>query len=154
MFLLKKYFRLRQFFKFRQDKKMGEGHTNSWLTRFFKGFLFSPVNLVFIIALSWFGAKAYLWEPSFTNKIIFFGIIGLWMFWIIARYMIILFVVLALLGGGYYAYYQYSNREIKKCEESGGVWNKETKTCEAKLTIWQKIDRWFQQAADKTTSEK
>lgn len=129
---------------------MSDGSSNNWLKRFFKAFLFSPVNLVFIIALSWFGAKAYLWEPSFTNKIIFFGIIGLWVFWIIARYMIILFVVLALLGGGYYAYYQYSHREIKKCEESGGIWNKETKTCEAKLTIWQKIDRLFsQQPADK-----
>jgi len=133
---------------------MSAGQTNSWIKRFFTAFLFSPVNVIFIIALLWFGAKAYLWEPVFTNKIIFFGIIGLWIFWIVARYMIILFVVLALLGGGYYAYYQYSHREIKKCEEAGGVWNKETKTCEAKLTIWQKIDRWFRQAAEEQAAGK
>ena len=103
---------------------MSGENSNSWLKRFFKIFLFSPVNMVFIVALLWFAAKAYIWEPSFSNKIIVYAILGLWIFWIIARYMIILFVALALLAGGYYAYYQYSHREQRKCEETGGYWNK------------------------------
>jgi len=101
--------------------------------------IFSPVNIIFVIAAAYFGAQAYLWQPTLINKLIFYGIVALWVFWIIARYMIYLFVALALVGGGYYAYYQYSTREIRKCEDAGGVWNKETQTCEAKKSLLEKI---------------
>lgn len=124
---------------------MSGENSNSWLKRFFKIFLFSPVNMVFIVALLWFAAKAYILEPSFSNKIIVYAILGLWIFWIIARYMIILFVALALLAGGYYAYYQYSHREQRKCEETGGYWNEKTNTCEAKRTILEKIDTFIKE---------
>ena len=107
--------------------------------RFCKAFLFSPVNMIFAVATAFCAAKAYMWEPSLPNRLIFFGVAGLWAFWIIARYMVVLFVIAALLCGGYYAYYQYSTREIRQCEKSGGEWNKETKTCDAKLSVMDKV---------------
>ena len=122
---------------------MSEGTKPGIIKRFFKAFLFSPVNMIFAVAAAFFAAKAYMWDPTWTNKLIFFGIAGLWIFWIIARYMVILFVIAALLGGGYYMYYQYSTREIKKCEQSGGVWNKETKTCEEKVSLLNKAINQF-----------
>lgn len=122
---------------------MSEGNKPGIVKRFFKAFLFSPVNMIFAIATAFFAAKAYMWDPSWTNRLIFFGIAGLWVFWIVARYMVILFVIVALLGGGYYMYYQYSTREIRKCEQAGGVWNKETQTCEAKISIIDKAINQF-----------
>jgi|GEM_PF-437009 len=122
---------------------MSEGTKPGIIKRFFKAFLFSPVNMIFAVATAFFAAKAYMWDPTWTNKLIFFGIAGLWIFWIIARYMVILFVIAALLGGGYYMYYQYSTREIRKCEQSGGVWNKETKTCEEKVSLLNKAINQF-----------
>lgn len=116
-----------------EDKKPG------LLKRFLKTFLFSPVNIIFAIATAFCAAKAYMWEPSLMNRLIFFGVAGLWAFWIIARYMVVIFVIAALLCGGYYAYYQYSTREIRQCEKSGGEWNKETKTCDAKLSVIDKV---------------
>ena len=113
--------------------------TNNWFGKMIKNVILSPVNVIFAIATAYFAAQAYLWEPTFMNKIIFFAIAGLWAFWIVARYMIVLFVIAALLAGGYYAYYRYSTREIRKCEAEGGEWNKETKTCEAKLSFGDKI---------------
>lgn len=127
---------------------MSDGNKFGWLTRFFKTFLLSPVNIIFAIALAWFAFRAYMVEPTLTNKLIVYGIAGLWIFWIVARYMIILFVVIALLGGGYYAYYQYSTREIRKCEAAGGEWNKETKTCEAKKTFLEKMEKQASQFVD------
>ncbi len=115
------------------------GKLSGWTTRIIKNFFLSPVNIIFAIAAAYFGAQAYFWEPTFMNRIIFFGIVGLWVFWIVARYMIVLFIIFALIGGGYYAYHQYSTREIRKCEASGGVWNKETKTCEAKVSLIENI---------------
>ena len=118
---------------------MGAENKTSWTKKIIKTVLLSPVNITFAIVAVYFGMKAYSWEPSFTNQIIFFAVLGLWAFWIIARYMVILFVILALAGGGYYMYYQYSTREIRACEEKGGVWNKETKTCEEKVTLVNKV---------------
>ena len=118
---------------------MSENQKPGIFKRFLKTFLFSPVNLIFAIATAFCAAKAYMWDPTWMNKIIFFAVAGLWAFWIIARYMVVLFVIAALLGGGYYIYYQYSTREIRKCEQSGGVWNKETKTCDAKVSMVDRI---------------
>ena len=133
---------------------MSEGKKPGLIKRFLKAFLFSPVNLIFAVATAFFAAKAYMWEPTWMNKLIFFGVAGLWVFWIVARYMVVLFIVAALLGGGYYMYYQYSTREIRKCEQSGGIWNKETKTCEEKVSIIDKainqFNKLFGNEKDKT----
>ena len=118
---------------------MSGENKRSWTGKILKTLLLSPVNITFAVASVYLGMKAYSWEPSFPNQIIFFAVIGLWIFWIVARYMVVLFVILALAGSGYYAYHQYSTREMRQCEAAGGVWNKETKTCEEKVGFVEKF---------------
>ncbi|MBR1649154.1 MAG: hypothetical protein IJ689_06125 [Alphaproteobacteria bacterium] len=114
-----------------------------WLWSFVKSFMFSPINIIFILAGTYFGLQAFVWEPNFLNRVIFFGIVGLWAFWILARYMMIVFVILAVVGFGYYTYYQYSTREMRQCEQAGGVWNVKKHTCEAKPSILDKITNFL-----------
>lgn len=113
------------------------------LKRFLKAVFGSPVNSLFILLLLYFGAKAYVFDGGFTTKMIVLGLAGLWIFWLIARYMVILFVCLVLLGAGAYIYYDYSQQEVRKCETAGGWWNSNTKTCEAKTGIWDKVKKLY-----------
>lgn len=126
-----------------------EDKQSPWWKRLLKAVFFSPVNFLFIVALIYFALKAYLFDPSITNKLIVAGIVGLWMFWFIAKHMLALFLVLLLLGGGAYLYYDFSHRESKKCEASGGYWNENTKSCEAKLSLWERAQKLFQAGQEK-----
>ena len=106
-----------------------------------KFILKSPINSIFILAAVCFAVIAFGISPTLENKTIFFVIIGLWVFWFLAKQVLIILVVLGLLGGGAYLYYEYSHQEQRQCEQSGGFWNKETKTCEETVPLWEKAKR-------------
>ncbi len=114
---------------------------SSLLGKFLKSFIKSPINTLFILAAVCFAVIAFGISPTLENKTIFFVIIGLWVFWFLAKQVLIILVVLGLLGGGAYLYYEYSHQEQRQCEQSGGFWNKETKTCEETVPLWEKAKR-------------
>ena len=127
-----------------------------------KFFIKSPINTLFVLAAVCFAIMAFGISPSLENKTIFFIIIGLWVFWFLAKQVLIILVVLGLLSGGAYLYYEYSHREQRQCEQSGGFWNKETKTCEENVPLLEKAKRQVKrfikkivlESENKTTKEK
>ncbi len=114
------------------------------LKRFLLFCLHSPVNVIFALATVYFALQAYVFAPSMMNKMILLGVVGLWMFWFLAKHMILLLLVLALLGGGAYMYYEFAGRAARKCEESGGFWNKNTQTCETKVSLVDRVKKLFE----------
>ena len=123
---------------------MSEEKKGNWFIKILKKCLFSPINTFFFLALIYFGLQAYVFSPSIGNKISMYAVIVLWIFWFIAKYLIILIFVLAIIGGGAYMYYEHTQKEVRKCEDAGGYWNKNTKSCEKKLTLWEKISKLFE----------
>lgn len=105
----------------------------------------SPVNTILFLAFAYFGLKAYVFGDAFMDKLIMFGILALWMFWFIAKHMLIILMLLILLGGSAYFYYEYLHQQEKECEASGGAWNVKTKTCEEKQGFWDYIEGLWQQ---------
>ncbi len=114
------------------------------LKRLLKACLRSPVNFLFSCAVVYCALQAYVLAPSLINKMILLGVVGLWMIWFLAKHLIVLLVVLALLGGGAYVYYELTGREARKCEENGGFWNKNTQTCEEKVSLFDKVKKLFE----------
>ncbi len=108
---------------------MSEENKSGYLSRILRLILKSPVNTLFIIFLAYFALKVYLWDGGLLDKAAMIGIIGLWMFWFIAKHMLLLFLVLLLLGGGFYWYYSGADSAQSVCEEDGGIWDSKTKTC-------------------------
>ena len=43
-----------------------------------------------------------------------------------------------------YGIYAYSQKEIKKCEDSGGRWNEKTQTCEYETSFLDKVKKLWQ----------
>lgn len=120
---------------------MSDEKKSNWLARAGLFFIKSPVNMIFALALAYFASKAYLFSGGLTDKLIMFGIIGLWMFWFIAKHILILALTLVLLGGGAYWYYSYTHQAENECRENGGEWNKKTKTCEEKSGWLAKVQK-------------
>ncbi|MBQ8661081.1 MAG: hypothetical protein IJ482_01990 [Alphaproteobacteria bacterium] len=112
--------------------------------RFALACLRSPVNTLFSGALLYL--VFYIWvlgNDAFYYKMLLLGVVLLWLLWMMAKYVLTLLLILAVLGIGRYLYYDYSRQDIVKCEEAGGYWNKKTKQCEEKRTFWQQLqDRW------------
>ncbi len=100
----------------------------------------SPINTVLLVLLLYFGLKAYAFDGTLLDKLTAFGVLALWMFWFIAKHMLIILVLLVLLGGSAYFYYEYAHQQEKECERNGGEWNDQTKTCEEKQSFWSYIE--------------
>lgn len=120
----------------------------SWWKKILKYILKSPVNTIFIVALLYFGVRAFAFDQTFTKTMTFFAIAALWVFWFVAKQVFIFLIVLGLLAGGGYYYYQYLHLEEKKCEESGGYWNKETKACEEKVPLLEQAKRFLKKVVN------
>lgn len=114
-----------------------------WWVKLLKFCVKYPVNTLFTVASGYFASQAYLFDQTVTMKVAFFAILGLWVFWFLAKQIFVLLIMLGLIGGGAYLYYEYQHREIKKCEESGGYWNKETKTCEEEVPLLEQAKRYL-----------
>ncbi|MBO5442320.1 MAG: hypothetical protein J6A33_00865 [Alphaproteobacteria bacterium] len=125
---------------------MDEEKKKHWSLRFLLACLKSPVTFALIALCCYFLFQAYvLGNSAFINKAMALGCVLLWFFWFLAKNMLKLFLILVVIGLGFYGYYSVSRQEIVKCEESGGVWNKETKTCEAKLGFMEKLEKLWNQ---------
>lgn len=112
---------------------------------FLRGLLFiikSPINVLFGLALAYFAFQAYiLSNSSWMNKPAMIAVICLWIAYIVAKYALKLVLILIIAGAVFYGYLSFINRDAKKCEENGGVWNKTTRTCEEKNGLMQKIQK-------------
>lgn len=105
----------------------------------------APVNTAFAVFAAYFALKAYVFDGGFTDKAAVFGIIGLWMFWFVARHMLLLFLVIVLMAGSAWWYYSYMHRAESACEENGGVWNRKTETCEEKSGFWAELEKMWRE---------
>ncbi|MBQ8464940.1 MAG: hypothetical protein IJ545_02905 [Alphaproteobacteria bacterium] len=119
---------------------------SKWWQKLLKLGLKSPVNTVFVLALIYFSLQAFVFDNSMHSKVVLFGVICLWAFWFVAKQVFAALIALGLLCSGGYLYYEYTHKEIKKCEASGGYWNKETKTCEAKVPLLEQAKRYLKKA--------
>lgn len=100
-----------------------------------------PVSVLFALAIAYYAVQAYVFGISpFINRLIVYGLVVLWILWLVARHMVKLFLLLLFAGVLLYGWNWYATREIRKCEESGRIWNEETKACEEKKTIMQRIE--------------
>lgn len=127
----------------------------TWLKKILKSFFFSPINTVFFIALLYFGAQAYFFDPTIKSKLICLAVLAIWIFLFLARHVVLLLVVLGLLGAGSYMYYQYSHKEQRQCEESGRYWNKKTSTCEDNIPLLEQVKRFLKKKIlESQTTEK
>ena len=103
----------------------------------------SPVNTLFILTLAYYAFQIYVLNNSpLLNKAIMLGIACLWILWFAAKNLIKLLLLLILAGT---AVYGYATRDVRKCEENGGVWNKESKTCEEKTGWLHEIQKLVEQ---------
>ena len=118
---------------------------SSRMKKIIKTIIFSPINTAFVVVLFYFAMQAYFFDPSVANKIAFFAILGLWIFWFLAKKIFLLIAVLLLLCLGGYGYYNHLHKAQKQCEESGGYWNEETKECEEKVPLWEQIKRFIKE---------
>ena len=95
------------------------------------------------MALAYYAFQIYVLNNSpLLNKAIMLGIACLWILWFAAKNLIKLLLLLILAGT---AVYGYATRDVRKCEENGGVWNKESKTCEEKTGWLHEIQKLVEQ---------
>lgn len=111
--------------------------------KFLKLILKSPIRSIFVVALMYFGAQAFVFSQTLTDKIAFFAVIGVWILFFVAKQMFFFLTLLCLLGGGAYLYYDYTHREAKQCEQEGGYWNANTQTCEEKKSSWERLKAFW-----------
>lgn len=109
--------------------------------------LTSPVNVIFIVALIYYGIQAFvLGHNVMLNKLIMVGLAGGWILWFAAKNFLKILFVIVLIAAGAYGCYYFSHQEQHKCEDSGGVWDAKTQTCKEKQTLWQQINQWLEEA--------
>ncbi len=115
----------------------------------FKYILFVSLKYLFISILflffSYFGQNDYVFGDAMIDKLIMFGILALWMFWFIAKHMLMILLLILFLSGGAYFYYEYTHQQEKECEANGGEWNRKTKVCEEKQGFWSYIENLWAQ---------
>lgn len=102
------------------------------------------VNVIFCVLTIYYGFLAFILNIApLENKIMFGGVIFLWLLWLFAKAIITMVlsaivVILILYGWYYYTHYDQIN-----CKNNGGVWNKEKQICEEKVNILERIkDIW------------
>lgn len=129
---------------------MAEENKKSIWLKFGSFCLKSPISCLFAVFILYYAAKIYVFGgDTIINKAIMIGLFALWAVYFALRHLFKFLLILALLGAVIYGFYAYSQREIKKCEDSGGVWNTETQTCEKKKTFWEEVKNLWQQFSEK-----
>ena len=112
--------------------------------KFFRFCIKYPINLAFAAVVLYFLFKIYILRfDSFVDKAYLFGVIGLWILWIVAQSFIKTIILLIAAGAAFYGYYYFSHYDEIMCKESGKVWNKEQKICEEKLNIIEQVQKWW-----------
>ena len=137
---------------------MSENEANSqkttWWKKLLKLGLKSPVNAIFIVAVIYCALQAFVFDNSLHSKVVLFAVVCLWAFWFVAKQVFAALIALGLLCSGGYLYYEYSHKEIKKCEATGGYWNKETKKCEEKVPLMEQAKRLIKKVITDTQINK
>lgn len=130
-------------------------HLSFW-KKFLKLLINSPIRSIFILALLYFGVQAFVFSQTLADKIAFFAVIGVWILFFVAKQIFLFLVLVCLLGGGAYLYYDYTHREAKQCEQNGGYWNNNTQTCEEKKSSWERLKAFWERNKQKheTNTEK
>ena len=125
---------------------MAKEEKESFIIRFLSICVKAPVTIFFLSLLGYFAFQTYILDNSpFTNKIIMFCLLILWVICFLARHMIKVLIIVCIVGAIAYAYYTHTQQQIEACEASGGVWNKQTQTCEEKKSFLDQIKEfWYQ----------
>lgn len=114
-----------------------------WWKKLLKVMIKSPINSIFVISVIYCVVQAFVFSPTFYNKVLLFAVVCLWVFWFLAKQIFIVLILLGLLCSGGYLYYEYTHKEIRECEEAGRYWNSETKTCEENVPFMEKAKRFI-----------
>ncbi len=108
-------------------------------------FLAAPISSLFIVAILYYASKIYIFGgDTLMNRAILYGLFVLWGVYFVVRHLFKTVIVLAVIGGIGYGIYAYSQKEIKKCEDSGGQWNEKTQTCEYETSFLDKVKKLWQ----------
>ena len=119
-----------------------EKQKSNWLKKILLWPLKSPISAICLAGILYFGFKAYILQANpDLNKLIALAFAVAWVILFILKHLLILILLIALTGGIFYAYYQYTNRPRIECEEKGGIWNDETKTCEEKIGFMAEVQK-------------
>ena len=103
------------------------------------------VNVAFFLFAAYYALLGWVFQVSPTaNKMMFAGVICLWLMWIFAKAIIkvvlALFIVVMIIVG----WYHISHYDELQCKNNDGIWNAETQTCEEKLSLWERIQKLWQ----------
>ena len=110
-----------------------------------KIYIAAPISSLFIVAILYYASKIYiLGGDTLMNRAILYGLFVLWGVYFVVRHLFKTVIVLAVIGGIGYGIYAYSQKEIKKCEDSGGQWNEKTQTCEYETSFLDKVKKLWQ----------
>ena len=109
----------------------------------------SPINSIFIVAALYSATQAFLLSQTFSDKAVFFMVIGVWILFFLAKQLFLFLILILLLGGGAYLYYDYTHKEARQCEENGGYWNSNTQICEEKKSSCEKLKNFWEKNKSK-----
>ncbi len=139
-------------------KRMAEDKKESFWKKMLMWGLTSPVTLIFIVLILYYGMRAYVLEiDPWRSKVLMFAVTGLWVLWLVFKNLIKFLLLAAVAAAVFYGYYQYENRDKIACQEAGKEWNEEKKICEDKLTFMEKLEKmWneYRNKKEKETSDK
>lgn len=109
----------------------------------------SPVNFLLGLLTLYYGLRVFVFSAdTLTYKFNLVFVVLLWILWFFAKTFFKIFLLLLVIGMGFYGCYQYNHREKAACEKSGGVWNAQTRICEQKLSWWDKILNYLKPEAE------
>lgn len=133
---------------------MAEDKNESFWKKLLMWGLTSPVTLIFIILILYYGTRAYVLEiDPWRSKVLMFAVAGLWVLWLVFKNLIKFLLLAAVAAAVFYGYYQYENRDKIACQEAGREWNEEKKICEEKLTFREKLVKMWDEYWDKQEEE-
>ena len=93
---------------------MAKEEKESFIIRFLSICVKAPVTIFFLSLLGYFAFQTYILDNSpFTNKIIIFCLLILWVIWFLARHMIKVLIIVCIVGAIAYAYYTHTQQQIK-----------------------------------------
>lgn len=129
---------------------MTEEQKPHWTIRLLKAMVLSPINTAAILALLYFGSRAYIFniDPMF-NKLLMGCVAALWLILFLVRHLLKLIITIIIIFLIIYGVYYWSRRDIVACEDSGGTWNEQTQSCEIPQNWFDKLKKLWQDSIGK-----
>ena len=111
----------------------------------------NPINVICLIVLGYCAIQIYILENDVvTHRVVMFGTVGAWIVLFLANHLLKVILLLVVVLGIAYGWFQFSNKDKIACEEQGGFWNENTLDCEKKISFWEQLNKKWKIIIKKT----